>query len=210
MLGYSSKILGILSACVIGHQALAICQATIGNDTRMRMIFDFTTDAVTKDWVEQSDTVRTVGKSKACFSIQKTQQFRRAVFFSLLNPQDNGAGFAGSRILTNLDLSCGQNILIKCRGQGNINYKIILRHKGENDEPYPTWEKFFESPTDFSVVSLSLNEFKPYYRGQLVNTTEKLDTSQITSFGIQIPGGVYSTFKQRGPSSLEIDWIALE
>ena len=39
-----------------------------------------------------SDTVRTVGLSKADFTLVQSQAVRRAVFFALLNPQPNGAG----------------------------------------------------------------------------------------------------------------------
>ncbi|XP_071452190.1 uncharacterized protein [Hetaerina americana] len=192
-------ILWILSVNVIEHEAVCLSNSNFRNNMIQPgdSIFNFTADATVEDWVEQSDN--------------KTQVFRRAVFFSLLNPQPNGAGFAGMRILTDLNLSCGNRILLKARGQGNTHYKIILRHKGENDEPYPTYENFFEIPMEFSIVPLYLEEFKPYYRGRPLNSTEAkpLDTSAITSFGIQIYGGVYSQFKQHGPSSLEIDWISL-
>ena len=40
--------------------------------------------------------------SKAGFTLQKSRIFQRAVLFALLNPQPNGAGFAG--VKTNLSL----------------------------------------------------------------------------------------------------------
>ncbi|EFN64622.1 hypothetical protein EAG_03774 [Camponotus floridanus] len=61
------------------------------------MLFDFTNVQSLDDWREVSDTVRTVGKSKAVLTLQTSQLFQRAVFFTLLNPQPNGAGFAGIR-----------------------------------------------------------------------------------------------------------------
>lgn len=36
---------------------------------------------------------------------------------------------------------------------------------------------------------------------------EPLDLKAITEFGFQVFGGVYSKFKQRGVSSLEIDFV---
>lgn len=60
---------------------------------------------------------------------------------------------------------------------------------------------------DFAVKSLPFSEFKAYYRGKRVNNNETLDLSQVTSIGIQMYGGVYQPVKQKGPATLEIDWI---
>ena len=50
---------------------------------------------------EYSDTVRGAGMSKATLTLQSLTKDiigveQRAVFFALLNPQPNGAGFAGN------------------------------------------------------------------------------------------------------------------
>lgn len=82
--------------------------------------------------------------SKAVFVKQNTKVFQRGIVFFVLNPQPNGAGFAGVRILKHFNLSSFGNISLKLRAQGeNFNYKIILRHKGLNDEPNPTYEQYF-------------------------------------------------------------------
>lgn len=107
-------------------------------------LFDFTDMQSVDDWQEVSDTVRTVGRSKAVLTLQTSQLFQRAIFFTLLNPQANGAGFAGVRKLTNLDLSRFKNIKITCRGQGENNYyKISLRHRGQNSNEDLSYEQFF-------------------------------------------------------------------
>ena len=107
-------------------------------------LFDFKTLKNVDNWIEISDTVRTVGKSKATLVLQQTQVFQRAVFFTLLNPQPNGAGFAGVRTLTNLNLSSLKNIEINCRGQGeNEHYKVVLRHNGLHSNEDITYEQFF-------------------------------------------------------------------
>jgi hypothetical protein len=56
---------------------------------------------------------------------------------------------------------------------------------------------------------LPFTDFKPYSRGKPLNpdTTPPLDRTDITSIGLQIYGGVYSSIKQHGTSSLEIDSI---
>lgn len=101
--------------------------------------------------MEISDTVREVGKSKASLVLQQTQVFQRAIFFTLLNPQPNGAGFAGVRTRTNWNLSSVKNIKITCRGQGsNENYKIVLRHNGLESNDDISYEQFFTVSFNFS------------------------------------------------------------
>jgi hypothetical protein len=56
---------------------------------------------------------------------------------------------------------------------------------------------------------LPFTDFKPYSRGEPLNphTTPPLDLTDITSIGLQMFGGVYSSIKQHGTSSLEINSI---
>lgn len=63
------------------------------------------------------------------------------------------------------------------------------------------------SSQNFSTVSLPLADFKAYYRGREVPDADPLDVSWITSFGLQVYGGVYKTVHQSGVSSLEINTI---
>lgn len=118
-------------------------------------LFDFTTANNVENWSEISDTVRTVGMSKAVLSLQKTQVFQRGIFFTLLNPQPNGAGFAGVRMHTTWNLSDYRNIEIKCRGQGNNeNYKIVLRHKGQSSNDDVEYEHFFTVSKSYFLLNL--------------------------------------------------------
>ncbi|KZC05297.1 Uncharacterized protein C9E9.15 [Dufourea novaeangliae] len=163
--------------------------------------------------MEISDTVRTVGMSKAVLALQTTQVFQRAIFFTLLNPQPNGAGFAGIRKRANLNLLNFKNIEITCRGQGsNDHYKIVFRHKGLETNEDITYEQIFLAPmsnTTFSTVTLPLAKFKPYYRGREIPDAGPLDTANITMLGLQVYGGVYSPIKQKGVSVLEIISISV-
>lgn len=63
------------------------------------------------------------------------------------------------------------------------------------------------SDIDFSIVTLPLMNFKPYYRGREVPDAEPLDTANITMLGLQVFGGVYLPKKQKGVSTLEIENI---
>ena len=60
---------------------------------------------------------------------------------------------------------------------------------------------------ELTSVTIPLDSFAFYYRGRLVPDAPALDTSDITRFGLQIYGGVYSDHKQSGVAALEIDWI---
>ncbi|GBP90497.1 hypothetical protein EVAR_56734_1 [Eumeta japonica] len=186
-----------------------LCDNSTNTSADEKYIFDFSKSDGVESWVEQSDTLRDVGMSKATLVLHQNTNFRRAIFFSLLNPQPNGAGFAGIRALGNYDLSGHTKLQISCRGQGQYNgFKVVLRHRGLNDEPNYSFEQYFQAPKDeFAVRTLPFTEFKAYFRGKRVNNNETLDLAQVTSIGIQMYGGVYQPVKQRGPATLEIDWI---
>jgi hypothetical protein len=112
-----------------------------------QIVFDFTNSTSSvDDWIEISDTERDVGKSKGVFVQQKTEQFQRAIFFSLLNPQPNGAAFAGVAYRKNsFDLSSFTGLKLSVRAQGeNFVYKLILRHHNEESSLQPSYENFFE------------------------------------------------------------------
>ncbi|XP_026756880.2 uncharacterized protein LOC113516635 isoform X2 [Galleria mellonella] len=174
-----------------------------------KYLFDFTKNDDVEAWEEQSDTVRDVGMSKGVIVIHKNKGFRRAIFFALLNPQQNGAGFAGIRAIQTYNLQGHTKLQIRCRGQGQYNgFKVVLRHKGLNEEPSYSFEQYFQAPKDeFAVRNLAYTEFKAYYRGKRANNNETLDLSQVSSIGFQMYGGVYQPVKQKGPATLEIDWI---
>ena len=113
-----------------------------------QILFDFTnaSSSTVNDWIEISDTEREVGKSKGVLVEQKTQQFQRAVFFTLLNPQPNGAGFAGIAYRNkSFDLSAFTGLKLSVRAQGeNFIYKVMLRHHNEESSLQPSYEIFFE------------------------------------------------------------------
>lgn len=133
------------------------------------MLFDFMNAQNVDNWREMSDTVRTVGKSKAVLTLQTSQLFQRAVFFTLLNPQQNGASFAGVRTPTNLDLSRFKNIEITCRGQGqNSNYKISLRHRGQDSNVDLSYEQFFTVKFQCSLFARFLPNNYIYLRFRII------------------------------------------
>ncbi|XP_043190422.1 uncharacterized protein LOC122364268 [Amphibalanus amphitrite] len=191
--------------------SVAAGPAPVTPEPTERVLWNFTVPGATVDgWTESSDgTARQAGMSTGALKLQKTARFQRAVMFSLLNPQPNGAGFVGFVTTGNWDLSQFSAIRLRARAQGeNFHYKVYLKHHGEGASVGGSYESYFEMPPgQLTTVTIPLDSFAFYYRGQLEPDAPPLDTTDITSFGLQIYGGVYSEFKQSGVSSLEIDWI---
>jgi len=188
------------------------------------MLFDFTDPAIfgeeqAASWWESSDTVRSAGMSKAVFSLQRSIRFQRAVFFALINPQPNGAGFAG--VKSNITFSeehlqaKPQGILLKLRGQGQLlHWKVVLTNSDQLGLPLLyTYEHKFAlhslNNDEMEEVHLPLTEFAAFFRGQQVEDAPPLDLTKIGAFGLQTFGGVYDNFKQSGAGALEIDSISL-
>ena len=110
------------------------------------------------DWIEISDTERVVGKSKGILVQQKTQQFQRAIFFSLLNPQPNGAAFAGVAYRKkSFDFNSFTGLKLTVRAQGeNFLYKVVLRHHSQQSSLQPSYETFFEVNLKTELFQFSL------------------------------------------------------
>merc|ERR1719346_344685 len=188
-----------------------------------KMLFDFTDPKIfgeeeAASWGESSDTVRSAGMSKAVFSLQRSVRFQRAVLFAMINPQPNGAGFAG--VKSNISFSDEdlrtkpQGFLLKLRGQGQLQYwKVVLTNSDQLDLPLLyTYEHKFRLNSlnnEREEVHLPLTEFAAFFRGQQVEDAPPLDLTKIGAFGLQTFGGVYDDFKQSGVGTLEIDSISL-
>jgi len=188
-----------------------------------KMLFDFTDPKIfgeeeAASWWESSDTVRSAGMSKAVFSLQRSVRFQRAVLFAMINPQPNGAGFAG--VKSNISFSeedlrtKPQGFLLKLRGQGQLQYwKVVLTNSDQLDLPLLyTYEHKFRLNSlnnEIEEVHLPLTEFAAFFRGQQVEDAPPLDLTKIGAFGLQTFGGVYDDFKQSGVGTLEIDSVSL-
>jgi len=194
-----------------------------GSQLQPRILFNFTDPATDLDgWVESSDTVRDVGMSKASFVIQQTRQYRRAIFFALLNPQANGACFAGFRTESiQFDPSHYQAVQLRLRNaRGDLTrYKVNLNHGAPGQDGQRSYEIFFDisdlhgcTPATERCemdVTLPLADFRPLYRGAFDPNAPPLNSAAVRRFGIQAAGGVYEEEKQSGAGAIEIDWIKL-
>jgi hypothetical protein len=64
------------------------------------------------------------------------------------------------------------------------------------------------SGRQFEVVELPFADFKAFERGKEVKDAPPLDLTKTAAFGFQTFGGVYSSYKQEGTGSLEIDSVS--
>ena len=155
--------------------------------------------------------------SKASFTLQKSRLFQRAVFFALLNPQPNGAGFAGIKTNLSLDLdnfNSTEGLVLQLRAQGDMDYwKVVITNQefAGQTAPYTYEAKFLvnKDSKDFQMIRIPFLDFKAYYRGSLVIEAPPLELEKIGTFGLQTFGGVYDEYKQAGVGSLEIDFIGI-
>jgi hypothetical protein len=178
------------------------------------VLFDFTqpvADSVAS-FKEVSDTARAVGMSKAVISIVESETVRHAVFMTLLNPQSDGACFAGVESdLSTSDWSAFQQMELNFRAQGQYDiFKVVLQDEESSTNSSLAFENLFQANVvypAFQTINLRLADFKCSYRGK--ECLDKLDTFKITSFGLQAAGGVYGSVKQSGLASLEINTVTL-
>ena len=183
------------------------------SNSSKEVLFDFTTMDTVSDWYEVSDTVRTVGMSKASLVLQKTKVYQRAIFFALLNPQPNGACFAGMSKNIDKDFSGFLGLEIKFRSQSaNIRqWKIVLRTDSSIDR-FTSYQQLFDvqpDQKDFETIFMPFEDFHQDVNGTVPPDETPLDLTKIKSIGIQAFGGVYEDFKQSGPATLELDFISL-
>jgi len=203
-----------------GEEGVDIIGQKLADDIYMvedDFIFDFTSANFTQvdiaAWTESSDTVREPGMSKASIVLQKSRLFQRMIFFAMLNPQPNGACFAGS----NVDISLGHlvnkdGIQIRCRSQGQLSHwKVVLKYTEDNRvNSLISYEQLFEmnlESEELEDIFLPFHQFKAYFRGDLIVDAPALDVQQVGRIGLQAYGGVYEDYKQSGTGSLEVDFI---
>nr|VZI43778.1 unnamed protein product [Spirometra erinaceieuropaei] len=165
------------------------------------LLFDFGTLHDFSDWIEVSDTVRVGGKSKAIIAPHRGSNFSCAIFFFLLDPLPNGACFAGVKYNgTRWNLTEYDGIEAELRRTGsNEWFKVVF------DQRY-SYEKQFQAPSDFGTIRFPFSEMKAYHWGKPVDDAPPLNKSTL-DFGIQAFGGVFESFKQSGPGSLQINWV---
>nr|CAI5837057.1 unnamed protein product [Callosobruchus analis] len=147
------------------------------------------------------------GVSKAVLVPHNGIDSNRAILFTLLEPQSDGAAFAGVRRVDNFDFTGHQEISLKLRNWGAYTgYQLVLKNSQESNTV--SYASYFDAPQKaFGEINLPFSEFEAQLHGKKVDDAPALDESNITSIGIYAYGGVYRNRTQSGVAALEIQYI---
>ena len=134
------------------------------------------------------------GISKSYLSIDDEKNL---IFNGYLSLENNG-GFASSRLNFNKETLTGiKSFKMRIKGDGNI-YKLRLRQNNRR----ASYICDFKSLKDKWIeIDISLDDFKPSWRGYTYSDYPDLEIEEINSMGIQISD------KQEGEFKLEIKYI---
>lgn len=112
---------------------------------------------------------------------------------------ENNGGFASSRTdLGPLDLSAGEGVAIRVRGDGR-RYQLRLRMRPGDRIAYKA--EFETEPTQWTEIRLPFRDFRPTFRGRTPSDAPPLDPETIGQLGFLIAD------EREGPFELEVAWI---
>jgi len=166
------------------------------SDTRMLMLYDFTSNEQFRQWQVINDGVMG-GVSRSTFT--KADPVG-AVFAGEVSLENYG-GFCSvsSRQPTPVDAAAVSGIALRCRGDGK-NYKLTLK----NDASFGGFSyqfRFAVLADEWMVIKAPFGEFRASFRGQQVPDAPPLNPGVVQSVGLLIAD------KQAGAFKLQIEWI---
>lgn len=159
-----------------------------------RLLIEFNSPKSAAAWQTVNDGVMG-GRSNGQFKINNEKNME---FTGTLSLENNG-GFASVRArVANLQLSSGESMVIRVRGDGRkYNFNLYTQN---NLGGYSYRQSFNTKQGDWIEVTLPVNDFLATWRGQTF-PNQKLDPAQVAGFGFLLGD------KKSGPFKLEVDWI---
>ena len=113
---------------------------------------------------------------------------------------ENSGGFASTRTaMPSIKVHTYKGIILRVKGDGKT-YQIRLRTDRSFDGISYRYI-FFTQPNIWIDVYAPFKNFKPTFRGRILNDAEPLATDRIKQIGFLIAD------KQSGPFRIEIEWI---
>ncbi len=113
---------------------------------------------------------------------------------------ENNGGFASSRMnLESVNLEGCTVISVRLKGDGK-KYKFRIRTDDQWDGVTYSVD-FLTRKDEWMEIELPFKEFKPTYRGRILNEVGPLNAAEIRQIGLLISD------KQSGPFSVTMDWI---
>ncbi len=173
--------------------ALVVSLTTLTNSSfAEQTLVEFTVASRFGFWLPLTDQIRG-GKSTIEMQIENDQS---ASIFGNLTLM-NGAGFASYRVTPTetkfWNLANESELLVESSGDGRT-YKVLLKDQVAADsiQDY-SWEAELVTTSQLRTESIPLLQFKPYYRGRVLENIQPLDQKKIVQIGIQLND------KQPGP-----------
>jgi NADH dehydrogenase [ubiquinone] 1 alpha subcomplex assembly factor 1 len=135
-----------------------ICSMVLVSSLSSHIIFDFTKNSSTSNWIVVDDVVMG-GRSNGNFQLNKEG---KGVFFGKVSLDNNG-GFSSVRYGFNkLNVERFKSIVLKIKGDGK-NYQFRIKHKSSD---YASYITSFSSFGEWQEIEIPLNSMYPSFRGR--------------------------------------------
>jgi len=159
------------------------------------VIYDFNSNETSGKWYIVNDGVMGgVSESNIVTNTDGT-----ATFSGVLSPDNNG-GFASVRSLVEDKLDDSfKGVTVRVMGDGN---KYMIRFRTSNSfDGYAYQARIQTEANEWKEFKIPFNEFKPTFRGYMLDNKPDLQSENILQIGLMIAD------KQFGEFTVDIDWI---
>ena len=166
-----------------------------------------------KDLIIVTDsTERVQGLSNASISFQNSHNNKSHFFYAHLEPQANGAAFAGFKVKRKLNLTGSNqvNIYVRRLTSENACFQIVFTTVDSDILGFSYKTDFVLHNAEQTVIKAELTNFNATKRGIPYPSAPKLDKAQITSVGIRVVGRAQPDLYQKGLYALKLKRIDFE
>lgn len=177
---------------------LLACTAATAQETKSRVLFDFSETEAARQWQTVNDGVMG-GRSDGNFKIRNNWTME---FYGVLSLENNG-GFSSVRSRARrLDLQLGDALVARSKGDGRrytVNLYVPSRRMA-----YSYRVEFQTKKDEWIEVRIPLKDFVATSFGRILKGAGPVDAQNVASVGFLLGDKRAGTFK------LEIDWIKSE
>lgn len=157
-------------------------------------------------------TERTDGLSHASITFQDSQKNKSHFFYTHLEPQPNGAAFAGFKVKRDIDASGSQqvSITLKNLSERSIRSQVVITTKDSDNSGFSYKADFNLSENKLIQIKLPLNHFEATRRGYPYPSAPEINLKELTSIGIRLVGRADINLRQKGVFALQIKKITIK
>lgn len=170
-----------------------------------KMIIDFTKKVENLIIVTDS-TERVQGLSNASITFQDSHNNKSHFFYAHLEPQPNGAAFAGFKVKRQLDFSSNHQISITLKNliEKSISSQLVITTKDSDIVGFTYKSDFILDESRLVKIDIPFNHFEANRRGEPYPSAPEIDLKNITSIGIRIIGRADVNLRQKGVFALQL------